>query len=270
MNTVLERTNPAVTDKRLQLAARVRELRDRGLTHREVAEQLGISRSYAATLDTDPDGTKARARKDSYRGTCARCGGATTGSEGPSARPTHCRTCSHALQQENKKWTRDAVIAAIQRFAAEHGRPPRVTDWVRARDGYPSRNSCFSSSASPNAPFASWADVIEAAGFPRPRVGKRVGDIDWSRDRIIAELRLAADGPLAPPIKVVGHPVLEAAIRYFGSWKAAVEEAGLVHVPHRSARERLRLQHDPRTARMPAPVRAEAVSPDKEKVSSVA
>ena len=75
------------TIERLELAERVRLLREDGLTQREIAERLGITRSWAAELDNDPDGLKARARKDSYAGVCVDCGAATSGSDGATAAP---------------------------------------------------------------------------------------------------------------------------------------------------------------------------------------
>lgn len=148
-------------------------MRAEGLLHREVAELLGISRSHAAALSHDPDGAKDRARKDSYRGTCSRCGNPTDGSKGRAAAPDRCAKCAAIEGHEAQYWTAERVINAIQRFAALHGRPPRSRDWLRAdrANGYPVMSSVYVNSASPNAPFPSWADAIEAAGFPRPRHG---------------------------------------------------------------------------------------------------
>lgn len=189
------------TRERLELAARVRVLRSRGLTHREIAAQLGISRQYAGGLASDPDGSKARARKDSYRGTCERCGGETNGSEGPSRTPRHCAACRKAIEREAKVWTREAVIDAIQRFAALHGRPPTAADWINAdkENHYPPRVSVYRTSHHPSSPFASWADAIEAAGFERPRIGKRQRD----RSPIVARLVLGDLRRLGEPFRFV-------------------------------------------------------------------
>ena len=78
---------------RTVLAQRAQELRAAGLLQREIAVRLGVSRSYVAALYNDPDGAKARARKDSYRGTCESCGAPTDGSNGRGAAPTRCDPC---------------------------------------------------------------------------------------------------------------------------------------------------------------------------------
>lgn len=116
------------TPERLRLAERVRVLRTQGLTHQAVADQLGISRSYASTLADDPDGEKARARKDSYAGTCVDCGAATSGSDGPESTPERCHNCWKASEHARRYWTRDTIVARFQAFHAHTGRVPTATD----------------------------------------------------------------------------------------------------------------------------------------------
>jgi len=82
------------TAVRLEKAVRVRELRDQGLSFKEIAEELDIKRSYASALYSDPDGSKDRARKDGYGGRCADCGARTTGSMGRDNAPTRCWRCA--------------------------------------------------------------------------------------------------------------------------------------------------------------------------------
>jgi predicted transcriptional regulator len=84
----------AMNEMRLQRAEAVRDLRAEGLTHREIADRLGISRSYAAELDTDPDGTKVRDRKRAYGAICQDCGAATYGGDGRFAAPRLCLKCT--------------------------------------------------------------------------------------------------------------------------------------------------------------------------------
>lgn len=172
------------TAERLALARRVATMRAGGMFHRDVAETLGISRSYAAELASDPDGSRARARKDSYRGACIDCGRPTSGSNGTTGAPERCAACRKAYERSLKFWTRERVIDAIQRFAAEHGRPPKATEWniAHSDDDYPASSSVYVTPTNPTSPFASWADAIEAAGFPRPAVGKheRTGEVQLS------------------------------------------------------------------------------------------
>jgi len=166
-------TQAPATGLRAQRARAAAELRAEGLTAREIAERLAVSPNYAHSLLSDPDGAKDRARKDSYRKPCPNCGRLMTGSNGngPDA-PSLCRECA----KPERYWTRDRIIDAVQRFARIHGRPPVVDDWRHADpdNGYPAATATYGTD-NPGRPaaFACWADVIEAAGFPRPYSGTR-------------------------------------------------------------------------------------------------
>lgn len=172
------------TEERLALARRAATLRAEGLVYREIAERLGVSRSYTSELIQDPDGSRARARKDGYRGECIDCGAPTSGSDGRGKAPSRCDSCSHAKQKKERVWTREAVIEAVQHFAAERGRPPTSSEWNSSDRGdrYPPLPSVYKSSWKPDAPFDSWADAIEAAGFPRPKVGDKINKRGEGRD----------------------------------------------------------------------------------------
>lgn len=161
---------------RQQRAAQVAELRAQGLTYRQIATQLGISRSHANALVLDPDGSQDHARKQSYGRLCANgCGRYTNGGDGPGKASRYCNHCAPGIYL--RKWTRENIIAAIQEWARRHGHPPSSTEWVNrtvADDGYefPPRSAVYdSSNGNRNPPFAQWADAIEAAGFPRPYQG---------------------------------------------------------------------------------------------------
>ncbi len=58
-------------------------------------------------------------------------------------------------------WTREKVIAAIQRWAGLYGRPPKSSEWkgVVRDEGWPSASAVQK---------YGWANMIEAAGFARP------------------------------------------------------------------------------------------------------
>lgn len=60
---------------------------------------MGISDNYARDLINDPDGSKLRARKDSYRGKCQRCDGPTDGSNGAAKAPALCQGCYVIVHQ---------------------------------------------------------------------------------------------------------------------------------------------------------------------------
>ncbi len=193
-------------------------------TQQQVGATLGITQSAVANVLHDPDGAKQRARRESYVGTCEDCGGETR-SDGTSNPSPLCAPCASA---RTKYWTADSVVDAIQRFAAVHGRPPYSTEWIKVDpdNGYPSRGNVYRSSSSHSgAPFASWADAIEAAGFARPLVGKRAGQRWWSHAEILAELRRIAVAGVAPSSDK--HPLCSIVLRYFPTWTEACHEAGL-------------------------------------------
>ena len=150
-----------------------------GFIYAEIVRLMGISRSYANALVTDPDGSKQEARRETYRGTCVDCGARTTGSEGREKAPKRCAACSQAKQSAEKYWTEERIIAAIQRYAAEHGRPPVATEWLYGShginvDGYPYASQVLRE-------MGSWGDAIEAAGFPRPEIGRYVRTEEWRK-----------------------------------------------------------------------------------------
>jgi hypothetical protein len=125
-----------------------------------------------------------------------------------------------------RSWSATEIIASIRAFAEPEGEPPKATDWKHLPVSGPSR---------PNARaveecFGSWSKGIEAAGFsPRQR--------RWSRDEIIAALREFArcygESPRASEWKHVSspsepaHPTRDTVREKFGSWRAALEAAGL-------------------------------------------
>jgi hypothetical protein len=67
------------------------------------------------------------------------------------------------------KWTPEIVIAALQRWARENGRPPTQRDWLRRGDYHPT----FSSAAKTFG--GSWGAALNAAGFENPRKGSGRG-----------------------------------------------------------------------------------------------
>jgi hypothetical protein len=131
------------------------------LTDREKATLLGISLSAYRNVVNDPDGSKQRARRDTYTGTCEKCG-AETRSDGTSKASPLCVPCAKA---EQTVWTREKIIEAIQAFASLHGRRPASSEWLYGpHDGYPWTTTVL-------ARFGSWANGVEAAGFERPKLG---------------------------------------------------------------------------------------------------
>lgn len=73
------------------------------------------------------------------------------------------------------RWTRAAIIEAIQRWARDHGGlPPTTGEWKFGGEDHPSygvvKRVC-----------GSWPDAIEEAGFPRPCRGRGYA---WERERL--------------------------------------------------------------------------------------
>jgi transposase len=99
--------------RRAENAAWAAELKAQGLNGIQIAQRMGISRSYAYELLADPEGHGARARKDSYRGTCERCGAPTNGNDGPGSAATICVHCRgpeiSARQAEAHRAERDKL-----------------------------------------------------------------------------------------------------------------------------------------------------------------
>jgi len=220
-----------VSQSRAELAAEVARLRVLGLTQLEIAKRLGIGRSWVATLCNDPDGSKQKARRETYTGICERCGGETK-SSGTSRPSRLCANCSREVAHESRIWTREKIIEAIQEWAAQHGRPPTANDWLHADPGgrWPNRGSVYNEYSYPRSvrrsPFACWADAIEDAGFPRPRTGARPGDPHWTPRLVIERLQEKAVDGVAPPSQE--ESVLQKYARqFFGSWAQACAAAGV-------------------------------------------
>ncbi len=72
---------------------------------------------------------QSRLAKQRRRGKCKICGGETRYNGVSSKGASHiCAGCSHEKQHEERKWTRERIIRAFQRFQAATGRTPRVSD----------------------------------------------------------------------------------------------------------------------------------------------
>jgi transposase len=109
---------------RVEKARRAAELRREGLTYREIGERMGGAKQSTvhAWLD-DPDGSKLKARKRGYDGTCRVCGGRTNGYAGPGKAGVTCASCVVAEGIRN----RAAVVEAwnhgmtVKEIAARFG-----------------------------------------------------------------------------------------------------------------------------------------------------
>jgi DNA-binding CsgD family transcriptional regulator len=88
-------------------------LRSLGWTYKEISAETGAPKGTIHRWITDPDGTKARARKDSYGGRCEVCGKKTSGANGRGTAAKRCLAHNHhaiAVHAEAEAW-KDKVEA---------------------------------------------------------------------------------------------------------------------------------------------------------------
>lgn len=68
---------------------------------------------------------------------------------------------------DRKLFSNEDLLGAIRRFNEEQGAPPAVVDFASGRTpGLPAASTIIGR-------FGSWSNAIEAAGFPRPKRGRR-------------------------------------------------------------------------------------------------
>ncbi len=141
---------PKGTTYPIGLRARARALRREGLTYRAIGERLGVPLKTAASWVLDPERSADRERKRRYAGSCHECGKPTDGSMGPGRAPKVCRDCL--------EWPDDAVVLAMQEWAASHGGvPPTCTEWRAAGADHPAVSTIEGR--------GKWSDLLLRAGF---------------------------------------------------------------------------------------------------------
>ena len=168
---------------RAERLTQIRVLQAAGLTRREIAARLAMTPSGVRNIINDPDGSKQRARRATYTGTCADCG-TPTRSNGTSKPSPRCPECAARANAEAAlKWTPELILARIQEWAGLYGEPPAIPDWqpttcydvyhdwararrfVEANGHWPWSNTVIQR-------FGSWNAAISAAGFePRAAIG---------------------------------------------------------------------------------------------------
>jgi transposase len=168
---------------RLAKAAEAQRLRDEGLLLREIAERMDAKLKTVHSWLTDPDGSKLRARKDGYRGKCVDCGARTDGSNGPAQAAIRCQSCRWQYQHDERRWTPEAIVEALQAWAAEHGHPPFARDWDLAGDDHPSETTVHNE-------CGCWNAALRLAGFEPTREFNRPFAADPTvLDRVVALYR---------------------------------------------------------------------------------
>lgn len=201
-----------MTTRREMLAAQAKVLREGGLLQREIAVVLGVSRTYAAELVSDPEGAKVRARKQRYGGTCVECGAATDGSNGRDAAPKLCFACHSQKLHDDRYWTPERIIQAIQEWHRQHGRPPIAPEWVTPGE----RVGQIPPVSTVQREFGSWRAAIQEAGFEVLGPGKYERTPEWrarlgDRSRGPRPERRGVDWDLVVRLREEGIPYHEIA-----------------------------------------------------------
>jgi len=169
---------------RSEWAADALELNAQGMNGVQVAERLGISRSFAYSLLSDPDGTRERERKRRYYGECVDCGA-------PTSYGVEYERCAGCAPKHLRRLTRRWVIDSINEWFDMFGAPPTATDWNQSYTRvhgpawrvarYQATGRVWPSVSTARDHFGSWNAAIEAAGFdptPPGRYGREGEDPD--------------------------------------------------------------------------------------------
>jgi AcrR family transcriptional regulator len=153
--------------ERAENTRRIFELRDQGVSSKEIARRLGLSPSTVRNYISDPDGTKTAALKVSYGGVCVRCGGPTSGADGRARAAEMCGGCTAVSQHDGRYWTRERVLAAFLRFERDHGHLPTASELLHRRLPYlPFWNVV-------RREFGGMTEVFSALGRDHPGSGRR-------------------------------------------------------------------------------------------------
>ena len=153
--------------ERGEVSERVRECVElvdhEGLGIREIAERLGIGVSTVGAYLRDPTGQKTVQRKAKRSSPCVDCGRPcnTDGSVWRTA-----KRCADCAKKASIYWTRNRIIAAIQRWADLHGRPPKGQEWSGSRYQHPDYPSGdYPAFNTVRARFGSFNTALKDAGF---------------------------------------------------------------------------------------------------------
>lgn len=141
---------------RAKKARVVKELAAKGVSYKEIATALGTTPGYVYELTIDPDGAKARARREARSRPCIDCGQ-------PTSQAVYAR-CSTCAGKQRKRWPKELIIQAIKDYANVNGKVPSAPDFaICDRSKYPTPRTVQTA-------FGSWSTAIEEAGFtPRTR-----------------------------------------------------------------------------------------------------
>lgn len=136
----------------------------------------------------------------------------------------------HRREKPKRYWTKQQIVRQIQRISASGERMA----WKEV-----SKNHSDLVAAARNA-FGTWSDALQAAGYNPSDVRLRHPEGYWSFSRVISEIqRLKACGEdISSHFCLMNRGKLyTAAIRFYGSWEAAVSAAGIAYGGVRKQRE---------------------------------
>lgn len=216
---------------------------------RQRAASIGITYSAFRNLVNDPDGSKQRARRETYRGVCERCGGETR-SDGTSRPSPFCSACAVVIHHEERRWTPEAIVETFKRFAEVNGRVPTATDVMfaaptiraklspeRIRDAEEAiARVPLPTSETVRHELGSWEEAVRRAGLqpaPTGAAGHRNRSRrSWTREQIIEAIeKWAREHDGVPPTvngwRIAGpdHPPYSSVARRIG-WNEALMAAG--------------------------------------------
>jgi AraC-like DNA-binding protein len=153
------------------LARHHRELE--GLSISQIADRLGRSPATITAYFYDPTGEKARAVKAHYVGVCRGCGAYTQPRNGRGDAYAYCKACHPGAIE--RRWTREAVLAAMLEWRSRYGRLPSSYDWsrthARRRGGEALlrlNRGHWPSASAVTAVWGSWSAARRAALFEGP------------------------------------------------------------------------------------------------------
>lgn len=194
--------------------AAARRLAAAGFARATIAEQIGVTRG---TVDT-------------YlrSGRCAGCGTVIVQSASGL-----CRRCGHL----RSSWTHEEILESIRDWARREGQPPTKREWTPSNARWHKEFPRWPTATIVASLFGGWNRALSAAGCDcRGRT--------WSAAEIVSALQAwaqANDG--RPPAygdwrtAGAGHPGVTVVAARFGSWRHAVEAAGLTPRHRRWTRE---------------------------------
>jgi hypothetical protein len=129
MNASRASTEPKRVAERRQAVALARHYREvERLSVTEIATRLGRQPATVRSYLYDPDASKARKFKASYRGSCEGCGARTSGGDGPGHAKALCPRCRGRV---SSTWSRERIEAALRAWLGRYGEPALSTDLSR-------------------------------------------------------------------------------------------------------------------------------------------